>query len=165
MSVGDESFYIKSFWEGDIEHDVYDFVMYGALAVGLTKNLTLQCDLPISRSGAESLDSICRIMRILNYRGTYVQPIHLTNIVDDPVPQETKPGVMCMSGGVDSTFGGLLMSKEKRYPYGMLIAGADYPSADAPGFVELKERVDKICDTYKMSLFTCLLYTSDAADE
>lgn len=150
--IGEESFFIQSNYAEPLEHEVYDFALYGALAVGLTKNLILHCDLPVSRSCAQSLDDVCQVMRILNHPTICVQSVQLSNVVDDPVGFGGGDGMICMSGGVDSTYGGYLQSKQHEYSHGMLIAGADYPGVESSGFKELSERVSKICNHFDLSL-------------
>ena len=150
--VGDLQFSLSTSYEKPLHHEVYDFAMYGALAIAFTKNWALSCDLPISRSCAESLEKLCLVVRVFYHKDMYVQPLTLSNIVDDPVDNGAERGIICMSGGVDSTYAGLELKKEQLYTHGLLMAGADYPSANAPGFVDLKNRVENICNTFDMSL-------------
>ena len=91
-------------------------------------------------------------MRTLKPVKIYVQPITLTNIIDDPSTDPEKPGLICMSGGVDSTFSAIQVPKASKYTHGILVAGADYPDAQSTGFRELSTRVNEIGKTTGITL-------------
>ena len=152
IHLGDKSFQIHSQLDTPLTHQNYDFALYGAVALALSHNIELHSDLPISKSCYESILKIHRAFRILNPIGIYVQPITLTNIVEDEAFKENAPGLICMSGGIDSTFSAIEIAQQSNYTHGMLLAGADYPSVDSEGFKELAARVNIICQTVNMTL-------------
>ena len=152
ISLGDKSFHIHSLIATQLTHENYDFALYGAVAIALTHNIEIYSDIPISKSCYESIRSVHRAFLLLKPMGIHVQPVSLTNIIEDPKFNSNAPGLMCMSGGVDSTFAAIDTPKKLNYTHGMLVAGADYPSIEAMGFKELSRSVQSICNTVGMSL-------------
>ena len=91
-------------------------------------------------------------MELWHSRKIYPNKLKLNNIVEATHPKSSQPGLICLSGGIDSTFAALECQNEHNISHGLLIAGADYPSKDSPGFISLKSRVDKIASTLNLDL-------------
>jgi hypothetical protein len=69
-------------------------------------------------------------------------------------PPSKDPGLICLSGGVDSTYAAARMARSGLVSHGVLIAGADYPGLQAPGFQDLRSRVARIADHVGLTLIT-----------
>ncbi len=154
ISLGKRSFSISTDSAYPIKHDVYDFALFGALAVSISHNVEIKSDIPISRAAINSAEKINAILNMWLPRKTYPAPLSFSNIVDSDPGSFDCPGLMCLSGGVDSTFAALEVQSEFNLTHGLLIAGADYPSAQAPGFKSLKPRVQTIAEKTGLELVT-----------
>ncbi|NRB20308.1 MAG: hypothetical protein HRU33_22920 [Rhodobacteraceae bacterium] len=154
ISLGKRSFFIRSDAATPIKHDVYDFALFGALALSISHNVEIKADLPISRAAIDSAEKLKTIMNMWLPRKTYPAPLSFSNIVESEPSSLDRPGLMCLSGGVDSTFAALEAQDDTKLTHALLIAGADYPNAQAPGFKSLKPRVQAIAQKTGLRLIT-----------
>ncbi len=154
ISLGNRSFFIATDSAAPIKHDVYDFALFGALALSITHNVEIKSDIPVSRAAIESAERMKAIMNMWLPRKTYPAPLNFSNIVDSEPSSFDRPGLMCLSGGVDSTFAALEAQEDPNLNHALLVAGADYPSAQAPGFKSLKPRVQSIAEKTGLELVT-----------
>ena len=150
--LGKRSFEISSTAKHLKDRENYDFALFGALALALTHNIEITTNLPISKPAADSAKKINSLMELWHSRKIYPNKLKLNNIVESTHPKSSQPGLICLSGGIDSTFAALECQNEHNISHGLLIAGADYPSQDSPGFISLKSRVDKIASTLNLDL-------------
>ena len=154
VSLGRKSFFIKSDLAPPAHHDVYDFALFGALAIAFSHNVEMTVDLPVSRNGAEAIQKINNMIELWQPRKTYPAPIKFNNLVEMDATTPDGAGLICLSGGVDSTYAAVDGLANRNLTHGMFIAGADFPDAQAPGFLIRKKRVADIAKKLGISLFT-----------
>ena len=150
--LGKRSFEIASNASQPTDRENYDFALFGALAMALTHNVEITTDLPISQSAADAAHEINSLMELWQSRKIYPTPLKFNNIIEKAAPKPDLPGLICLSGGIDSTFAALESQNKLNITHGMLIAGADYPSKENPGFISLRSRVEKIASILELEL-------------
>ena len=153
VSLGRKSFFINSELALPTNHDVYDFALFGALAVAFRHNVAIEVDLPISSDGAKSVHKINNMIEMWQPRKTYPAPIKLNNIVEMEPAAPNGIGVICLSGGIDSTYAAIEALTNRNLSHGVFIAGADFPNAQDSGFLRRKERVSDIANKLGIKLF------------
>ena len=138
---GGLSFFLKSPLVRQ-EPKVWDFAVFGLAAISMYTNRTIRFDKPVSASAARAIEKLNYIYRVWSLVSISQPRLELANIVPDPVNFTPTLGkIICLSGGIDSTSAAICAKAETAYTHGLLIAGADYPSADHAGFIELEKRV------------------------
>ena len=140
VQLGDRSFDLSSDFRGELSHNHFDFALFGAAAIALRNNWNIQTDLPITAKAAQAVNSAVDLLDMWRVRRCYQVRFDCTNIVGDKASLPDQ-GLICLSGGVDSTFAAMKKARSGEISHGVLLAGADYPSGNHPGFVELLARV------------------------
>ena len=128
-----------------------DFVLWILAAVGMTRGWRFELEAPVTREAALHLDQFLFVWSCWQARKIRPTEIVPVNIVE-PDRLERRGGVVTLSGGVDSTFAVLKAKLHHGLEHAILVAGADYPSADHPGFRELKARVNRMTDDLGINL-------------
>ncbi|WP_167852820.1 hypothetical protein, partial [Pseudotabrizicola sediminis] len=123
-------------------------------AISSRTNRTIRFDQPVSASAVDAISRINYTFWLWSLASISPPRLELTNIVPDPVVEDSghQKKVICLSGGVDSVSSAIAAKAESNYTHGLLIAGADYPSAEHQGFIELQDRVDAICKIIGLDL-------------
>ncbi len=141
-TVGDREFFIRSeaITRGDVS--VYDFLIFPLTVLSAQFHLRIAMDFPVSESARDRLP---RLKTFIDgwCMATMASPdLVALQVVADPV-SAGGGGILCMSGGFDST-AAALEARGSEFTHGLLFAGADYPNAQSPGFIELRGRVEEI---------------------
>ncbi len=126
----------------------FDFAVFILAALSMRRGTRIRFDLPVSQSAAFA---VTRLHSILKIRAPFaVSPLdlELTNIIDDCRPGEGG-GLLCISGGVDSTFSA---AKAEGYSEGLAIRGFDFPLSNDSGFGGRKSRMQQVADHFGMPL-------------
>ena len=141
IEFGAQSFFVKIGRAPDPNIATFDFAVFGLAAMSMSNNIEITLDSPVSESAASQLT------RMQNTFDTWTCPkiaplrLQLSTVVPNPeCPPRSAVGI-CLSGGVDSTAAAIEALDAHALTHGMLIAGADYPGRDAPGFIELHRKV------------------------
>lgn len=153
VQVGPHGFFLRSDYPGTLQHPTFDFALIGAVCIGLSHNINLRTDLPMSRQTVEAMQRLIFLMTLWVPRKIYPITLTCTNIVDLP-PRDATDGIFCYSGGVDSSFSALTLQDELSLTHGVLIAGADYPDAADPRFQILNARARDFAALMDFELFT-----------
>ena len=124
-------------------HATVDFAVYGLAGLSMSAGLSLTIDDPVSRAMASTLARMTQAFDLLALPRLHPLRITLTQVVDDPAVPVPDRGLLCLSGGIDSTFAAT-EARHHGVTHGLLIAGADYPDAECAGYRELRQRVDGI---------------------
>lgn len=143
--IGERSFDLSSNAALNLTHENYDFALFGAAAVAIRNNWDIQTDLPISYEAAAAVRTVSDILDTWRVRRCYPVRFQFNNLVRTAASQKRR-GLICLSGGVDSTWAALEKADQGLISHGVLIAGADYPSRNHTGFVDLENRVQKIAE-------------------
>lgn len=136
-----------------------DYALFALAALSMTHDLDIVFDARVSASAVAKVNEIGRLWLLWGSRYArriYPLRLHAGNVEDAPSPTPAA-GVLCMSGGVDSTFAALTRPPELNFRAGLLVAGADYPSLDDPRFTALRDRVTRICE--KLELEPVVVWT------
>lgn len=129
----------------------YDFALLLVAAVGMTRGRRFEIEAPVTREAVIALDKFLFVWSCWRVRGVRPKGVVPLNIVE-PDGRSRSGGVVTLSGGVDSTHAVLRARREFGLDHALLVAGADYPSADHPGFIELRQRVQGITDRLELTL-------------
>jgi len=154
VRLGDHKFTIRSGYDGRLSHDNYDFALFGAICLGLSRNIDIKTDLLISSQTLAAVRKFNDLMMIWNPRKIYPISIFANNIYDAPGTDPNSNGLLCLSGGVDSTFSAITARPDIRLTHGMLVAGLDYSDTQNAGFQSLSERLDKFSQKTGYEFFT-----------
>lgn len=145
LDFGDCRVSLKGPVLGDPPRPAKDFVLLMAAAVGLNRGRRFVIDAPVTRDAVIRLEKFLFVWSCWRKRGVRRTDIIAENIVPpDGVTRDG--GVFTLSGGVDSTFGVVEARRTLGLDNAILVAGADYPSAEHPGFRELHDRVKRTTD-------------------
>ena len=130
----------------------YDFAAYGLAALSLTHGWKINVDLPVTEDAAQRLDHMANVYRLWSIARLSSLRLIFSNLVSSS-PGERAPGtLLCLSGGIDSTFAATAALEEGSVAAFLLIAGADYKNAGEKGFVQLRERVSAIASIFGRDL-------------
>lgn len=151
IDLGGATCTIKTPRLGENHRTHFDFVLPILAAVGMTRGWRFEVDLPVTSEAALHLDQFLFVWSCWQARKTRPTEIVPLNIVE-PDRLARRGGVVTLSGGVDSTHAVFLAKQEYRLENALLVAGADYPSAEHKGFLELKDRVQRITDRLEINL-------------
>ncbi|NKB28614.1 MAG: hypothetical protein GKR99_14100 [Rhodobacteraceae bacterium] len=152
LQIGDRTWFVE------VDRDLppfktYDFVAWIAGALSLQKGLPLRLDLPVSQGTALSLARTSALWMVRMPGDCHPMNLELCNIVPDP-PQPETGGILCLSGGVDSTYAAIEASRERAYSHGVLLHGMDIHFTDSQAFAGRRERVARIAQYFGLDLMT-----------
>ena len=130
----------------------FDFAAFGLAALSLTHGWKIDVDLPVTENAAQKLDHMKNVYRLWSIARLSSLRLNFSNLVSSS-PGERAPGtLLCLSGGIDSTFAATEALKEGSVAAFLLIAGADYDNADEKGFIQLRDRVSGIASIFGRDL-------------
>lgn len=130
-----------------------DFAAYSLAALSMSNGVGFNLLAPVSESVTKQIKALTDIYQFWAIRKT--APLRMEfPLCADAIPTKTQRdgGIICLSGGVDSTYAAISESKRGSVSHGLLIAGADYSHADTQGFKELNTRVGQIADKLDLKL-------------
>ncbi len=151
VDFGAGRFFLRSAEVTGPSRDNCDFAVFGLLILSLTSGAAFRLNAPVSASMKDALEELSYCFEIWQIPGLFAPQVELTEIVDD-VPAGAAGKIICLSGGVDSTSAAIGAVADHGFSHGLLIAGADYPTADTPGYIELREIVGEIARQVGLSL-------------
>lgn len=156
VKIGTRQFSIAS---KEIAHgaEIADFALFGLAAIGMSHGVEIDLDAPVTESALTQVNELGEMWELWSTRlPRRIHPLrlHASEVVTSPFATGSGGGVLCMSGGVDSTYAAITASKELNLTDGMLIAGADYPSEDDPRFIALRARVGRLSGCIGLPLLT-----------
>lgn len=137
--------------------EIADFALYGLAAVGMSHDLEIEFDGPVTSSALAQVNAFGAIWALWHTRAPRsLHPLRITasEVVADPPSTGSGGGVLCLSGGVDSTYAARTAPPESRFTCGMLIAGADYASEGDAQFRALELRVGRLAERLGLELRT-----------
>lgn len=119
--------------------ETFDFAAFALAAISMRRAIPIRFDLPVSESAARAVAHLSTTMQ--QRAPTVLSPVdlELTTIVADRAPGDG--GIMCLSGGVDSTHLALSL---KGYTHGLTIQGFDFPVGGGTGFEGRRNRIGTI---------------------
>jgi len=124
-----------------------DFAAYSLAALSMSNGVGFRLNAPVSKDVSAQISRLTDIYRFWAIRKLAPLRLEMPEIVQSETPQAREDsGIICLSGGIDSTYAAIEESQMGTISHGLLIAGADYPNAGAQGFRELRGRVGKIAD-------------------
>jgi len=151
LDFGDCTITIKGPRLGNDPRTHFDFVLLLAAAVGMTRGRRFEIEAPVTREAVHALNKFLFVWRCWRTRGIRPTDVIPLNIIE-PEARARSGGVVTLSGGVDSTYAVMRARREFGLEHALLVAGADYPSSEHPGFKELHERVRGITDALNVTL-------------
>ena len=144
IEVGGRSFFLRSDFMQD-RPEICDFALFALAAVSSRTNCEIAVDFPVSRSAARRMEQLEYAYTVWSLSSLAPPRLRPSVVVDTPPPAPTGRRAICLSGGLDST-AAAIAARRRGYTHSVLIAGADYPSAAHPGFVELQGRVRRLSE-------------------
>lgn len=148
---GETSFFLRSSL-GPVERRDCNFVVYGLLALSLTYGARFRVEAPVTEDMRDALGELTYAYEIWQIPGLFTPQIELLNVIEAQTPLTDGPKVICLSGGLDSLGGAVHAVRDHGFTHGLLIAGADYPNAQSPGYIELRGRVGGLARTFGLEL-------------
>ncbi len=153
IRVGDIELFYSSIGQHAKPRQTYDFAALAVAAISMAKNIEVDLDFPITSSMSDRLHDIARVYGVWTTSGLSplrVRPTH----VEQPTGQSdtSSTGIICFSGGLDSLSAAVEAKERYDLRDALLIAGADYDSADDPAFIELRTRVERLTDFLGLNL-------------
>ena len=152
ITLGAESFFIDCPDPDFGMPEAFDFVVPALAAISASRNTEIVFDQPVSQSMAAKVGMLQFATHVYCLSSISEPRLVLTRVVPDPPTALTGQKIVCMSGGVDSTFAAINAVQGHGYTHGLLIAGADYPHIGHPGFIELRGRVERIAERLGLKL-------------
>ncbi len=150
VTAGQFSFFLKRHFDLSLPRQNFDYVLYGLGVLSMVHNVRFELDMPMTAAGVKQIRAFGNAWSDWAMRGLYPMDIHAFNVIDEPA-QPRRGGLLCLSGGVDSTHAAL-SGEGDGYTHALLIAGADYPAIISPGFQELTPRVRAMAEAMGMEL-------------
>jgi len=133
------------------QHETYDFAALIMAAFSMSHNIEIELSFKISKTMAQRLVDIEKVYGLWSLDTLAPLRVNTTAIVDPDLPTtRLKSGVICLSGGLDSLSAAISATQSNSVSHALLIAGADYPSAQDPGFLQLKDRVGRLSSRLKL---------------
>ncbi|WP_299592009.1 hypothetical protein [uncultured Tateyamaria sp.] len=123
-------------------------------AISMSLNVHLIYDGAVSRSMADRIDGIADAYRLWTVYGLAPLRLTLSNVVEDtePMTKTAETGLICLSGGLDSMHAAVEATEAGEVHHALFVAGLDYASDTAPGFVERRSRVEKIAESLELDM-------------
>lgn len=128
-----------------------DFAVFALCALSMSKNWEITVDFAVTESAVEQCRKIANAYRLWSIEVLAPLRLQFRNVVPSDAAT-SEPGIICISGGLDSMDAAIEAVQAGKTSSALLVAGADYETASHPGFVELRERVRKISDTLGLDL-------------
>ena len=141
--------------DGDwVEPEVYDFAIFGLAALSLSNGWKITAEMPVSTSMIKKVDEITNVYKLWSIDKLSKLRIDLPIAGTEGLSSRGLGRLVCLSGGVDSTFAAICAHEAGDLDGCLLIAGADYPDASHKGFIELRKRVSAIASAFGSKLTT-----------
>ncbi|NKB26556.1 MAG: hypothetical protein GKR99_02910 [Rhodobacteraceae bacterium] len=129
------------------EFETFDFAAIIIAALAIRRGVPVQFDLPVSEGMAITLARISVLWSVRFPSTSHPLDLELTNIVPDPTTPRTG-GILCLSGGVDSTHAAIEASQDKGYTHGMVLHGLDFALDNPQGFGGRMAKISEIADHF-----------------
>lgn len=129
-----------------------DFAAFALFAISMSQNIEITLNAPVTDTVARALGDLSIFYGVCAVSQLAPPRLNLPQVVPVSPRQATGRRVLCFSGGVDSTCAAVIGRQERGLTDALLVAGFDYPSADAPGFVDLRDRAQTMADRIGLRL-------------
>lgn len=152
VRFGSETFTVSSPALVDQDRSEFDFVVYGLMALSMTYGASFRIAAPITPAMQAAYRELRYCFEIWRLPQLYPPRIVFTEDAPELPPHPDGRVALCLSGGIDSTAAAIHGCARGKITDGLLIAGADYPSSESPGYIELRARVLKTSDALEIPL-------------
>jgi len=134
MHVGGRAYFLEA--DRDLPpFKVYDFAAWAVAMLAMRRGIPVQFDLPVSESTALALARASALWAVRHPRQSHPLDMELINVVSDPVPDPSATGgLLCLSGGIDSTHAAIEATKQHGYDRAMMLHGFDFRLRNDVGF-------------------------------
>lgn len=152
VSFGDRSFFVDPGKIALEERATWDFALFGLAAISMSHNIAIRFESPVTESAAAVVERLRRDFETWNIVKLAPLRLEVPNTEADNAHESRKGGIICLSGGIDSTAAAIEAKEVHGFGGALLIAGADYPSVEDPGFIELSGRVAGLAERLGLEL-------------
>ncbi|MEL6198488.1 MAG: hypothetical protein AAFT19_11620 [Pseudomonadota bacterium] len=141
VQLGDRSFFLRGPAPIGPASGVFDGAALALAAISASSNDEIRLASPVSPAMAARLDELRYAIGL--WRPDGLAPLRLVlDRVDEPAGTALAGRrLLCLSGGVDSTYAAIEAVTRHGFTDAVLVAGADFETKDAPGFEALTARV------------------------
>jgi hypothetical protein len=153
VHIGRRSFSIVGHQPGGEPREDADYALFAAVALGLAHNLRITMDAPVTGTGLRQAIELGEIWKTWCPSDVYPLKLEAINVIEAD-SQQRKGGLVCASGGVDSTYSMLNARRDFGFTHALLIDGTDYPDVDQTTFDALKGKVAGIAGLTGLELVT-----------
>lgn len=140
ISAGNRTIFIRTLNTPQPTHQTADFAVFALAALSMSTNTHITLQSPVTKAAVKAVADLTYATKLWLMPGIAPLRLAFTNVIESPLPQTRNDGILCLSGGVDST-SVAVTARAAGYTHALLIAGADYPTAKSPGYLELQSRV------------------------
>lgn len=149
VALGQHQWVVQSDWVIN-RPETDDVAFIGGVIVSMCQNIEFETDLLVSEGCLRSIENLRYALRTLRHRKIYFPDFRLSQTVKKRSPRNEN-GVLCVSGGLDSTFSAFLNQKEGLgLNYGMVMIGADYKHNSDPRNAVLRDRTRILCERFEL---------------
>lgn len=152
IAAGPASFSVRVLQGEWTPPSAYDFAAFGLAALSMTHGWKIDVDIPITEDAAKKLDHMANVYRLWSIGRLSSMRLNFSNLESPNPGDRVSGGILCLSGGIDSTFAAAAAVEEGWVSAFLLIAGADYKNANEKGFAQLRERVSGIASIFGRDL-------------
>ena len=150
MDMGDRTYFLEA--DRDLpKPEVYDFAAWMIAALAMRRGVPVRFDMPVSQGTAMAIGRTAALWTFRFPKVTYPLDLQLTNIVPNPIPSETG-GILCLSGGIDSTQAAIEAKNTLGYSHAMMMHGMDFNLKNTEGFSGRHGRVKDIANHFGLDL-------------
>lgn len=129
-----------------------DYAAFGLAAASVSNGLEITLETPVSVGAAKSIHSVSNAFRLWAIDRLSPVRVNVPNTLESVAQSNRARRVICLSGGIDSTFAAVQAFENGNLDSFLLIAGADYPHSNHHGFIELRDRVSVIAERFNKPL-------------
>jgi len=151
VRLGDKSFFFRNLSGAQPEHRTADFAVFALAIISMSANIRITLETPVSEDAAQAILNLKYAADLWMMPDVAPLRLDFANVISPTLGAPTAGRILCLSGGIDSTAAAAI-SSGTGYSHGLLIAGADYPTAEHQGYRELRARVGAMTDILGLGL-------------
>ena len=119
----------------------FNFAFLALTLMSMSSGHSFELTRPVTRSALRQIGRYSRVLRVMKPDAFYTPAVICPNVIDDQ-PAAGTNSVICLSGGVDSTYAAMI--GRGKFNNALFVRGADYPIDRAKLLDDLAERVTRI---------------------
>jgi hypothetical protein len=119
----------------------FNFALLALALVSMSTGHAFHLSEPVTSSGLSQVRLYARVLQVMKPNIFYSPVVLCPNVIEDRPPAGTD-SIVCLSGGVDSTYAAMIRRDD--FKYAMFVRGADYPLSATNILEGLAQRATRI---------------------